>query len=522
MRVAGRIATGSGVALTILMVILAWDVALVDQLAEVNQSLSAVNYQASASALDQARLLNQIDEFTRKYHVTGDPAYGQRLAQLRLDYAAQLADLRSLDLASSVRARVGELDREWNSYWRLLADFDTSSRLAAAGQEDQQTAQLEGLARLRTQLTRVTDAAQMRVLDQALRSVEVSGRVRERSWSIAASALLLSLLILWLTIRSINRPLTQLTKGTRAVADGEFSVQLEARGRDELSRLASSFNFMVRRLGEAERAKKDFLSHVSHELKTPLASMYETNELLLEEIAGPLNEKQKRFLTLNLDSGRRLSAMISKLLDLSRMEAGAMEYEFRRYDLVELLSTVVAGFEARGQDHEVRLVMQAPATGVEVDCDYDRMIQVIQNLLDNALKFAPRRSAIELRVYPDGQPTVQPDWVDHTQSAIGQMSTERVLLEVADSGPGIPQDQKPLIFRRFHQISQSGREQVTGGVGLGLAICGEIVEAHQGWMGLRDNEGTGSVFMVSLPAAEAVVAEGESSSGELREQTVGI
>ena len=522
MRVAGRIATGTGVTLALLLVILAWDVALVDQLAEVNQSLSEVNYRASTGALELIRLLHQMDEFTRKYHVTGDSAYADRLTVLRLEYAAQLSRLRSLALTPGVRAQVNLLVLEWESYWSLLAKYPVESMDPPLGAAEVEAAQLEVLGRLQSQLDRVTYSAQMQVLEQALSSAEISGRARRLSWSVAASALLLSLLILWLTIRSISRPLLQLTKGTQAVAEGEFSVQLEAGGRDEISRLATSFNKMVRRLGEAERAKKDFLSHVSHELKTPLASMYETNELLLEEIAGPLNEKQKRFLTLNLDSSRRLSAMISKLLDLSRMEAGAMEYDFRQHNLVELVRTVVAGFEARARDREVRLLLQVPAAGVRVNCDYDRMIQVFQNLLDNALKFSPQESAIEVRVFPAGVSQASPDWADHTDSELHQMKADMVLLEVADSGPGIPIDQKPLIFRRFHQVNQSGGEHATGGVGLGLAICGEITQAHQGWMGLRDNEGSGSVFMVALPGV-AMAETGEGAREEhWQEQIVGV
>ncbi len=521
MRVAGRIATGTGVALAILLIILAWDVALVDQLAEVNQSLSEVNFRASTNALEQARLLNQIDEFTRKFYVTGDPAYADRLAELRTTYAGKVAELQSLGLAPSVRTQVELLAQGWQSYWNLLAEYDAEVPAAPQQVDPAQQAQLTALAALRQQVDRVTSSAQLQVLEQALRSAEVSGRARRLSWSIAASALLLSVLILWLTIRSISRPLKQLTKGTQAVADGEFSVQLEAKGRDELSRLASSFNKMVRRLGEAERAKKDFLSHVSHELKTPLASMYETNELLLEEIAGPLNEKQKRFLTLNLDSSRRLSAMISRLLDLSRMEAGAMEYDFRRHNLVELVRTVVEGFEARARDQQIRLLLQVPTGEILVNCDYDRLIQVLQNLIDNALKFSPTGAAVEIRVFPSGSPTAAPTWLDHTDSELDQMSSEMVLLEVADSGPGIPEDQKPLIFRRFHQIDRTGGEHPTGGVGLGLAICGEITQAHRGWMGLRDNEDAGSVFMVAIPAIEAEVAGESAEHAEFQEHAVG-
>ena len=521
MSVGGRIAIGTGVALAILLIILVWDVALVDQLAGVNQTLSEVNFKASTLALEQARVLNKIDEFTRKLQVTGDPAYADRLSELRLEFSGYLADLQALDLASSVREQVRALHEEWNSYWRLHTEFRSPEGLNMDEVEAVWQAQLDGLVGVQRRLSMVSEAAQNVVLEQALQSAEVSGRARRLSWSIAASALLLCLLILWWTIRSISRPLTQLTRGTQAVADGEFSVQLETRGRDELSQLASSFNMMVRRLGEAERTKKDFLSHVSHELKTPLASMYETNELLIEEIAGPLNDAQKRFLALNLDSSRRLSAMISKLLDLSRLEAGVMEYDFRRHDLTDLVRTTIAGFEARARELGVRFVLQAPEEGVPVDCDRDRMLQVVQNLVDNALKFSPRDGAVELRVLPPGTGLGSPEWVDQTDSAMSQLSDEMVLLEVADSGPGIPDDQKPLVFRRFHQVHQSGGAHPTGGVGLGLTICGEITEAHQGWMGLRDNDSSGCVFMVALPAASNAVELSRATVAESREQAVG-
>lgn len=522
MNVGGRIAFGTGVALAILLVILVWDVALVDQLANVNRTLSDVNFRASTLALEQARTLNKIDEFTRKFYVTSDPAYGDRLSDLRIEFAGYLVDLQGLDLAPRVRAEVSDLRSEWRSYWQIHANFrELGQQQGSEADESLLQTQLVSLGRVQSQLTQVSEAAQMVVFEQALRSSEVSGRARRLSWSIAASALLLCLLILWWTIRSINRPLTLLTRGTQAVAKGEFSVQLETRGSDELSQLASSFNQMVRRLGEAERTKKDFLSHVSHELKTPLASMYETNELLIEEIAGPLNDSQKRFLALNLDSSRRLSAMISKLLDLSRLEAGVMEYDIRRHNLTDLVRTAMAGFEARAREIEVRIVLQAPQNRVPVDCDRDRMIQVVQNLLDNALKFSPRGSAVELRVFLPGATQISPDWVDQTDSAVSQLSDEMVLLEVADLGPGIPADQKPLVFRRFHQVNNSGGRHPTGGVGLGLTICGEITEAHQGWMGLRDNDDTGCVFMVALPAVEVAEDPQSPTVGTLQEHAVG-
>jgi two-component system sensor histidine kinase GlrK len=283
--------------------------------------------------------------------------------------------------------------------------------------------------------------------------------------------------------------LKRLAGGTRAVADGDFSVRLDSSGKDEFGRLAESFNQMVHRLAELDEVKKDFLSHVSHELKTPLVSMQETTELLLEEIPGPLNSRQRRFLTLNLESSLRLSTMISRLLDLSRLEAGVMEYEFLAHDLGDVVRTAVSSFEARSRELEVGIELNVPDHRVEVDCDRDRIIQVIGNLVDNALKFSSTGDTIEISVHP----------------LIAAYSEEGpAFVEVKDRGPGIPDEDKERVFERFYQVRQGRGEGGGTGVGLGLAICREIIEAHGGDITVKDREEGGSIFSFELPAGEAM------------------
>ena len=164
-----------------------------------------------------------------------------------------------------------------------------------------------------------------------------------------------------LTVRSIQVPLSRLARGTRAVAQGRFDQRVQAAGGDEFSALAADFNEMVRRLGELDQMKKDLLSHVSHELKAPLAAMEETNQLLVEGIPGPVTEDQRRLLDLNLQSVRRLSALIAKLLDLSRMEAGVMEYDMRARDMVPLLQGPAAELGALAREKGVRFALELGA-----------------------------------------------------------------------------------------------------------------------------------------------------------------
>jgi len=212
--------------------------------------------------------------------------------------------------------------------------------------------------------------------------------------------------------------------------------------------------------------------------------------------------KMRRLLELNLHSGKRLSSMMRNLLDLSRMEAGAMDYELKKQDLVALIRIVLAEFDVRAREKDLRLEAELPPPPVIVDCDGDRIIQVIQNLLENAGKFSPHGAAIRISVrlamdIPEHMPTA---WKKEVCKPAGGGGC--VLVAVSDSGPGVPDAHKEKVFEKFHQVKQ-GKKISGQGVGLGLAICRTIVEAHHGAIWVEDNPDAGSVFFVLLPAGAA-------------------
>lgn len=487
MKVTSRIATGTGIAVVLLMGVLVWDLATIRRLAAVAEELSQVRFRVSVLALEQDRLLNRIDEFTRKYSVTGDEAYDQRLRELQEAFAGRLAELSTLRLTEAERTEVGRLSSLWAGYWRSASAFqDSPAEDLSAGREHMDELLIR-LDQLQQEVRRLDEVAQSTVSEEAERAVWVSQRAERLSLTVVGIAMAASLIILWLTVRSIQRPLKRLAGGTRAVADGDLAVQLDSSGKDEFGRLAESFNQMVHRLAELDQVKKDFLSHVSHELKTPLVSMQETNELLLEEIPGPLNDRQRRFLALNLESSLRLSSMISRLLDLAQLEAGVMEYHLLRHDLAEIVRTAVNGFEVRSREAGVGIELNLPEHGIAVDCDHDRIIQVVGNLVDNALKFSSAGGSIEIAVHP----------LQAAYSAKGP-----AFVEVRDRGPGVPDEEKERIFERFYQSARGSGGGGARGVGLGLAICREIIEAHEGEINVKDQAGSGSIFSFSLPVAE--------------------
>lgn len=483
MRVAAKIAVGTGLTAVLLVGVLAYDLALVEKLALDNRELSEITLQTSMLPVELSRWLNEIEEFTRKHGVTGDPAYVAAVAERQRRFEAGLRELASLGLSSSERLAVGKLEAAWRTYTRRdLAAGDAGHVASVSPAIDP----LQSLEDVRAQLAVVSREARAAVASQVARTTVAAERARRVSLYGALLAVAVGLLVLSLTVRSIHKPLKSLVKGTREVADGRFEYRLEATGRDEFAGLAASFNDMVRRLAEVDGMKEDFLAHVSHELKTPLVAMQETNELLLEEIAGPLTPKQRRLLELNLDGGRRLSSLISRILDLARMQAGVMEYEVRRHDLVEIVETAVAELAVKaGREHGRTIEVKAPEGPMPAMCDRDRIIQVVENLLDNALKHSPAGGVVVARLRRVEEPGPTP----------------RLAVEVVDNGPGVPEAERRLIFEKFHQSGEARSTNSLRGVGLGLALAREVVEAHKGTIEVADNPEGGSVFRFVLPGA---------------------
>ena len=254
---------------------------------------------------------------------------------------------------------------------------------------------------------------------------------------------------------------------------------------------------MIARLVEVDEMKRNFISHVSHELKAPLASMQETTHLMLEQIPGPLTEKQERLLNLNLQSGKRLAQMIGNILDLSRLEAGVVEYDMQPSDIAELMHNVVLELSGQAREKSIRILTSIQREPLVVECDPNRMVQLFTNLLENAIRFSKKNGFIGVQVKTANEFPQMP------QSARSRMTSDTTagsfaLISISDSGPGIDGPNKETVFHSFHQIRR-GKKSHGESLGLGLAISRVVVEAHHGTIWVEDNPSGGSVFFVVLP-----------------------
>lgn len=525
MRVAAKFATGYGLLLLLLVGLLAYHLVVIQEAVSASRRLSVAAAGLTAGSLLQFQHLDRMEEGVSKFRVTRDPEYLDGALAASRAFGATVAELEALPLAGDERSQLAVLSEQWRRADRALLEARDAARPRGDGEAAAPTvtplflipgaggravtlpADLAAVARasaliprLYEQTVLLSEVAQTGITRELARATEGARQAERVSLVVVPFLLLVSLVVGWLFFRSISRSITRLTQGTRAVARGDFAHRLELRGRDEFAELAQDFNRMTERLGELDQAKQDFLSHVSHELRTPLSSMQEVNRLLLEELPGRLNERQRRLLEMNQQSEGRLSAMISRLLSLSRFDAGRLEFEFRLHDLNELAEAAMGPFRSRAEREDRNLELTVPEVPVQLECDGELLVTVMQNLLDNALKWSPEGGWIHLVV---AHARSVPPWVplEHARAINGMVGERGVaLLAVSDEGPGVPEGERTRIFDRFYQ-ARRGLAKGKGGVGLGLALCREIVRGHGGAIWVGDRRGGGSVFHVVLPGA---------------------
>ncbi len=228
--------------------------------------------------------------------------------------------------------------------------------------------------------------------------------------------------------------------------------------------------------------KDEFISTVSHELRTPLTSIRGSLGLLSSGIMGTLDPKAQNLLRIAVTNTDRLIRLINDILDLERMESGRAPLQIRRCSLRDLIQQAADTMSGMAHEAAVRIVLESPppSTSPEAlyfDGDSDRILQVLTNLISNAIKFSPSASTIRVHV---------------------EATSDSILLKVSDEGRGIPAEKLDSIFDRFHQVEPSDARQ-KGGTGLGLAICRSIVQQHSGSIWAQRNLGPGTTLYVMFP-----------------------
>lgn len=500
MRISTRIAVGLGGLVLVVLASAVYQLSVVQKLEGISRELAGTRLEASRTAIEVLQKVETVREFAAKTLLLGDADYAAEWSRAEELVGTALSGLASIPLGDEEgEARIG-MQEAWTAWMEATAPFrplEQAPGWAVAEALEALDAAEPALDDLLVATESLLAANEARVTAESALAGAAAERARWVAWMASGGTALAALLVGLALWASIHGPLRRLTLGTQELARGNFEHRIRDRSRSELGTLARDFNQMAARLGELEELKQDFVSHVSHELKGPLAAVQETILVLLEEIPGPLNEKQRSLLELSEGSSARLSRMISDLLEMSRLEAGATRYDPTPLRLAPLIDDLL---QELGPLAEERVLTLTGPSGPEEGWllgDGDRLREVVANLVGNALKFTR----------PGGTVSVELSVVDRAPPALpsryrelpGRERGPYLLLEVLDEGPGIPMEHREGVFEKFHQVSLDGRKPGQG-VGLGLAIARRIVEGHGGAIWVGTARTGGAAFQVLLPS----------------------
>ncbi|MDW8227208.1 MAG: HAMP domain-containing sensor histidine kinase, partial [Anaerolineales bacterium] len=294
------------------------------------------------------------------------------------------------------------------------------------------------------------------------------------TWA-ALAALLVALLASYIVSRYLTAPLHAMKNASQRIAEGHYNERVPVHEHDELGQLAISFNTMAERLEQVEAMRRRLIGDVAHELRTPLTAIKGSMEGLIDGILPATPETFEQVAA----EADRLSRLVDDLQELSRVESGAFTLDLAPVSLLDLIETArkrtAASYAAKG----VALIFDVPTTLPAVRADADRLLQVLLNLLNNALQYTPSGGRVTL------------------SASVGR---NEVVLRLADTGIGIPAEHLPYIFDRFYRVDRSRSRQSGGGSGIGLTICKHLVEAHGGRIWAESpGEGQGSIFTFTIP-----------------------
>lgn len=437
---------------------------------QVQNVLIELNKEMSGAILSETR-------YEKKFALLQDQNLYEGFIAARADFEKYLNESMSLADSAGMKdalKRVRKLNDAYGTHFdEEIVSLKAGRRLPQKrrrGENERLVNEaMEELAQLRS-------LSQQSILQKVSELDETGTRARTAAMVITGTALLSGIVLsVWIT-RSITLPLSRMKKKTREIAEGIFEADLDLAAPPEIETLAVAFNTMCMKLREVDRMKSDFYSLMSHELRTPLTSIREGTNLFLEGLVGEVTDKQRELLVVIAEESSRLIDLASSLLDLSKLEAGVLAFNFSCAGLSPLIAQSV---------REVTPLAMAKNIGIESDIadippasmDSERMLQVLRNLIGNALKFTPPGGMVR----------------------IAARSTEgEITLSVTDTGPGIPPEETGIVFDKFRQAI-AARSPTFQGTGLGLAIVRHIVEAHGGRVWVESEVGRGSTFTFALP-----------------------
>ena len=421
-------------------------------------------------------LLSEI-RYERKFIISKDEALYREFLKFKGDFERYVGE--ALTMADANAAVIFTEVRQEHQHYQELFDQEITQLKMRQNypQAWYKTEKSKAVDHILEALDRLKSNTQQDTYKKVRNLADAGAKARQAALVITVGSLIFILFISFVITRSITKPIAILKNKTREIAQGRLDGNLRISSPPEIRELAAAFNLMCQKLNELEKMKADFFASMSHELRTPLTSIKEGTGLLLEGVGGATTDKQQRLLTIVAEESHRLISLVNSLLDLSKMEAGMMTYNFEKSGLAPLINQAVVEITPLVEAKEIKLETEIPAGLPSVRVDRERILQALRNLIGNAVKFTPRAGRVRVAV---------------------RSIDDKVEVSVWDTGPGIAPENLKTIFDKFHQGALKGTFSANG-TGLGLAIAKHIVTSHGGQIWAENHPLEGSTFIFILP-----------------------
>ncbi len=478
----GLILVGFGLVALPLLIAVIWGLVSLDRVAEQSEQLVSTGVSAAKSNRRINEQLSSLERAARQYQILKNPDSLQIMTQDLQTFENQLVAMAPLVGEANATALFTSLGIEARSIVAALSDITADDATL--------TVNISRFAPLRHNIALLTSMLTAHV-DTKLSELQETARNAQRisAWQVAALVPGTLVLILIFTLL-VARPIRQIDAAIGQLGESGFSKPIEIKGPTDLKRLGRQLEWLRMRLLELAQEKNKFLRHMSHELKTPLANIREGTELLLDGSVGELEGPQREVTDILRMNGLKLQQLIENLLSFSAWQAKSEVLTLSDFELRKQVISIARAQRLALKAANIQLKLEV--ADIIVNADQDKIRTVLDNLLSNAVKFTPKGGLITIRAHK---------------------LADCFVIEFGDTGPGIPEEERPRIFEAFFQGRREQGGQV-GGTGIGLSVVLECIQAHDGAAELVDSdEFSGAHFKIRIPQEKAINQQKLAANG---------
>ncbi|MBC2717810.1 MAG: HAMP domain-containing histidine kinase [Desulfobacteraceae bacterium] len=421
--------------------------------------------------------LLSMEENNKKYQLLKKKEYWNYYISAKQEFEDNLSKILDLENTGIVSLK------QWKILYKSYSIFDNGSGHSQHSETTPKSWIPETFLNQWLQIISSAQAENEQNIAMSLVEINHRGQLAARNGLIGLGVSILAGLFGSLFLaNSMIRPIRKIRRGIRSISKDQFSDAIQIHSKDEFGELAGAFNEMAKRLNEEELMRSDFISMLSHEIRTPLTSIRESVNMIEEEVMGPVNQQQRKFLKIAGSEIDRISNLLNHLMHVSKMESDTLEIHPIPIAAEALISKSITQLEPLAQAKNIDFKIQIPPDIPKIKGAPDHLHQVFINIIGNAIKFSKPGENIGVYVSSDN-------------------NQKGLIFSISDSGPGIPKEELPLIFTKYYR-SREVRDHMDG-VGLGLNISKQIIIAHGGQIWVKSVKGKGSIFEFTLPAAKS-------------------